>query len=625
MQTDAAPRPDAVREDERLARRLLLAVLAVALGVRLWLLFELRRYFDDHYVLNNISAFLAGSLTPRHSYYGSLSYLPQALALALCDFLYSLTGIDALRVHGMRVEGFTIGAFRLARLFVVGYSLLSLVMIYKVGRRLFSPAVGVIAAAVLAAYPQHVRSAGQLKPDMLALLFTLVALYWTAAAAQDPRLSRFLLAGVGVGLATAAKYTGASSALPLTVWALWTGFRDRRRWGWLALAGLVSVATFFALNPWVGTVFRFVFRLSGFYANKARVARSDHLTVLLRELDFVVVQHGPILLAFLLLGIVLLLYRLWRGPDEPARTAALLPLILCLGYPALHAAGMTCFRSQNLLPAMAGMALVCAWAIARCGEWLPRRRELRAWMMIVPVGLLLVPPVDYTYMRLVRRTSSVADDALRARLAPQAARYLVVEPANARLGLSDGLKTAGRTAVPSLTALPPSSLDLADAEIFPLARTREEPYRRRRDRVAEACRVEIRPRLFRSRGTPLLLLFHPWTASGPPVRIALERSGETSVSAPLPSGLAAGEVLWLELVRPARERSTASVLLQPGGQTLPLAFAGRQARRERFVTPRFRYPGGPGEIRLPASKRADPQRFELHLWRWSEDRSCGLK
>lgn len=630
MQTAAAPGPDAVPEDERLARRLLLAVLAVALFVRLWLLFELRRYFDDHYVLNNISSFLAGSLTPRHSYYGSLSYLPQALVLAFCDFLYSLTGIDALRVHGMRIEGFTIGAFRLTRLFVVGYSLLSLVMIYKVGRRLFSPAVGVIAAAVLAAYPQHVRSAGQLKPDMLALLFTLVTLYWTAAAAQDPRLSRFLLAGVGVGLATSAKYTGASSALPLAVWGLWTGFRDPRRWGWLALAGLVSVATFFALNPWVGTVFRFVFRLSDFYANKARVAGSDHLVVLRRELDFVIVQHGPALLAFLLLGIALLLWRLWRGPDDQARSAALLPLILCLGYPAAHAAGMTFFRSQNLLPAMAGMALVCAYAIARCGEWLLRRRGLRAWAMIVPmmvpVLLLLVPPVDYTYMRLVRRTSSFAEDALRAPLAPLGTRYLVLEPADARLGLSEGFQTAARTAVPSLAALPPSSLDLADAEIFPLAQGRGDFYQGRQRRVAPGCRVEVRPRLFRSRGTPLLLLIHPWKPAGPPVRIDLERSGETSVSARLPPGLAAGEVVWLELVRPAREKMTSSAVLQPGGRTLRLAFAGRQARRERFVTPRFRYPGGPGEIRLPASKRADPRRFELHLWRWSEDRtSCGLK
>lgn len=627
MQLDAASGPGAGPVDERLVRRLLLAVLAVALAVRLWLLFVLPRYFDDHYVLNNISSFLE-SLRPRHSYYGTLSWLPQTIVLGLMDFLYSVTRIDAFRVHGMRVEGFTIEAFRITRLFVVGYSLLSIVMIYKVGRRLFSPAVGLIAAAVLAAYPQHVRSAGQLKPDMLATLFTLVALYWTAAAVQDPRRSRFLLAGVGVGLATSAKYTGASSALPLAVWALWTGFRDRRRWGWLVLAGLASVATFFVLNPWVGTVFRFVFRLSGFYANKARVARSDHLTVLLREIDFVVIQHGRVLLAFLLLGIVLLLWRLWRGPDDQARAAALLPLTLCLGYPALHAAGMTFFRSQNLLPAMAGMALVCAYAIARCGERLFRRRDLRAFVLIAPVVLLLVPPVHYTYIRLVRRTSTVAEKALRARLAPLGTRQVVYEPADIRLSLSEGWRATVRIGVPSLARLPPARLDLADAEVFPLSRTRSDFYQARQARVPEGCRVEVRPQPFRSRGAPLLLVLHPWKARRS-VRLGLARSGDQSLSAPLPPGLVgaetAGEVVSFELVRPTRERATKEVLV-PGGQSQPLQYAGRHGRKTRFLTPRFRWAGGASEIRLPASGQADPASFELRLWRWSEDRTaCGMK
>lgn len=623
MQLDAVPRPGAEPVDETLVRRLLLAILAVALVVRLWLLFVLPRYFDDHYVLNNISTFLA-TLRPRHSYYGSLSFLPQAIVLGLMDFLYSITRIDAFRVHGMRVEGFTIEAFRIARLFVVGYSLLSIVVIYKVGRRLFSPTVGVIAAAVLAAYPQHVRSAGQLKPDMLATLFTLVTLYWTAAAARDPRLPRFLQAGMGVGLATAAKYTGASSALPLAVWGLWTGFRDRRRWGWLVLAGLTSVATFFVLNPWVGTVYRFVFRLSGFYANKAKAAQSDHMTVLLRELDFVAIQHGRVLLAFLLLGIVLLLRRLWRGPDQEARTAALLPLTLCLGYPLAHAAGMTFFRSQNLLPAMAGMALVCAYAIARCGERLLRRPDLRPWVLIAPVVLLLVPPVDYTYIRLVRRTSSVAEKILRARLAPLATRHVALEPADIRLSLSDGWQATARTAVPSLAALPPARLDLTDAEVFPLARTRgpqADFYQARQKRVAPGCRVEVRPRVFRSRGTPLLLVLHPWKA-GPSTSIRLGRAGGSGLSARLPP-LSAGEIVSLELVRPLREKSTQSVLV--GGQSLPLEFAGRHGRKARFLTPRFRYAGG-SEVRVPASQKAEPERFVLRLWRWSEDRTaCALE
>ncbi|HSG40805.1 MAG TPA: glycosyltransferase family 39 protein, partial [Thermoanaerobaculia bacterium] len=207
----------------------------MAFGLRLWMALTLPRYFDDHYVFNNITAFLNGSLRPRHAYYGSLSYLPQALALAACDALHSLTGIDALAVRGTYVEGFSLGAFRVMRMFVILYSLISILMIYHVGRRLFSPAAGLAAAAVLAAYPQHVRSAVQLKPDMMALMFTVITLYWTAGAVRSPRLSRFLLAGVGVGLAASAKYIGVAAALPLTVWALESGFRDRRRWAWLAL------------------------------------------------------------------------------------------------------------------------------------------------------------------------------------------------------------------------------------------------------------------------------------------------------------------------------------------------------------------------------------------------------
>jgi hypothetical protein len=68
------------------------------------------------------------------------------------------------------------------------------------------------------------------------------------------------------------------------------------------------------------------------------------------------------------------------------------------------------------------------------------------------------------------------------------------------------------------------------------------------------------------------------------------------------------------------------MLLQPGGQSLPLEFAGRHGRRTRFLTPRFRSTGGLAGIRLPASGQADPQSFELRLWRWSEDRTaCGLE
>src|SRR5262249_8825253 len=126
---------------------LLGAVLATAFGLRLWMSLKLPFYLDDHYVISNILGFLKGSLRPRHAYYGTLSYVAQAIVLALCAFLHAKTGIAAFAVHGTDFQGLTLGAYRLTRMFVLAYGVLSILMTYLVGRRLFSPWVGVIAAA----------------------------------------------------------------------------------------------------------------------------------------------------------------------------------------------------------------------------------------------------------------------------------------------------------------------------------------------------------------------------------------------------------------------------------------------------------------------------------------------
>ena len=607
----------------------LAAVLATAFGLRLWMSLKLPFFLDDHYVISNILGFLKGSLRPRHAYYGTLSYVPQAIVLALCDFLHSRTGIAAFAVHGTDFQGLTLGAYRLTRMFVLAYGVLSILMTYLVGRRLFSPWVGVIAAAVLAAYPRHLRSSVELKPDMLALLFTVVTLYWTAGATRSPRLSRFLLAGLGVGLATAAKYTGVASALPLTAWALWTGWHDRRRWGWLVLAGVTAVVTFFAMNPFITTVLYYAPRLVRGYAAHAREDQSDHWTVLRREIEFIASSHGWFLGAFLLLGLGLLIVRLWRKTENGERndrTVALLLLGLFLGYPLLHAMVMTLFRRQNLMPAMAGAALICAYGLVRCGEWLRRSRAFtRAPGLIVlaglvPASVLLAQPFDYAYTEIVPTTWDGAQKILRARLAPLRERHITYESLVVKqLGPLDDWRRTATTGVPSLSQLRPVQLDLTDAEVFPLAKIQEGAfYQDRRRRVAEGNAVEIPAKPFLYRGTPLLVLLHPWTSAGNTVPLDLHPAGTPpgDLVAPLPTTLATGDVLSIEILWPV-EIPTTALQLQPGNQGLPLLYGGNHNRVIRFLTPRFRYTPGV-EIRIPGSAQADPTRFRLQLWRWVE-------
>jgi hypothetical protein len=619
MQPDSPSIP--AEKSERTYGWLLALVLAVAFGVRLWMALGTPRFFDDHYVLNNVLPFLNGSLQPRHSYYGTLSWLPQALFLKICDFLHSRTG---LAVRGTQFEGFTLGAFRILRMFVVFYALVSLWVVYLVGRRLFSPAAGLAAAAVLAAYPQHIRSSIQLKPDMMALMLTLITLYWTAEAVRAPRLSRFLRSGLGVGLAASAKYIGLASCLPLTVWSLGAGFRDRRLWGWLVLAGVASIATFCLLNPFFGEVLHFGDRLVWFYGQKAQQAQSGHLDVLRGELDFLVYQHGWFLGACLLLGLFLLVRRL-RSREED-RAAAVLPLSLALGYPVVHAAGMTLFYPHNLLPALGGTALVCACGWVRGGQWLlegqttARSRAAVVLVLALPGAFLLARPFVYAYSRIVPDTWREAETTLRAELGSLEIRHVAYEPEDARLGLAAGWRRPAVTAVPSLAALPPADLDLMDAELFPLSRARGSQaafYQDRRRRLAPDCAREIRASPFHSQGEPLLLLLHPWTPSGDAVQVDLQRGAPGALTARLPGSVAVGDVLSLELLWPDADETPVEEL-QIGGRKLPLISAGRRAEKIRFLTPRFRYVPENPEIRLPASPQAHPRSFRLWLWRWRQ-------
>lgn len=627
MQADPSSTPAEISERPYVG--LLAVVLAAAFGVRLWMALTAPRFFDDHYVFNNIESFLNGSLQPRHSYYGTLSYLPQALFLALCDFLHSRTGWETLAVRGGHLEGFTLGAFRIMRMFVVSYALVGLWVIYLVGRRLVSPAVGLAAAAVLAAYPQHVRSSIQLKPDMLALMFTLITLYWTTAAVQSPRLSRFLRSGVGVGLAASAKYIGLASCLPLTVWSLWAGFRDRRLWGWLVLAGLASIVTFLVLNPFFGEVLHFGFRLVWYYSQHAQQQeRGGKPEVVRGELEFLANQHGWFLGACLLLGLVLLARRLRNRGEEGGM--AVLPLSLALGYPVVHAIGMSLFYPHNLLPALGGTAPICACGMVRGGQWLRERtaagrsRAVMALLWILPGTFLLARPFAYAYGHLTPDIWKMAEITLRLKLGSPEIRHVAYEPEDARLGLPAGWRRPALTGVPSLAALPPAELDLLDAEVFPLSRTQGSQaafYQGRRRRLAGECAIEVHPSPFRSQGDPLLLLLHPWAPAGDAVQVDLQRGAPGALAARLPGPITAGDVMSFELMWPDDDETEVEGL-QLGGGDLPLIYAGRRAEKVRYLTPRFRYAPGEEEIRLPASPQAHPRSFRLLLWRWRQV-GCG--
>ncbi|HKV10121.1 MAG TPA: glycosyltransferase family 39 protein [Thermoanaerobaculia bacterium] len=603
---------------------LLAALLLASFAIRVWDAspgLNSTRYFDERFAMRNAVAIVKhGDFQPRNAYYLSLSYLPQAAVLAASQGLHRLTGIERLAVFGKGPSGVTPTGYLLCRGLNAAFGTLCLLLIFLIGRRLYSPGVGLLAAAILGAFPKHILASAIFKPDILVVLLTLLTFWWALEAAFRPRLSRFLLAGVGVGLAVSAKYTGIAAAVPVTAAALWEGWRDRRRWGWLVLAGAGSVATFVALNPYLGTVLAFLSRTVHGYAAKGAQEESNHGVVFLRQMEFLAEHHGWIVAVLAALGTAGLLWRIARPAPEDSRERRLgsvLVLSVLVGYSVLHAAGMTLFRSQNYLPVVPFSSLAAAWALVELWRALVRRipglRPATVALGFLVGYALVLRQGMVVYPRAVPTNQELAAEILMAHLAPLDLRTVAFEGERGDLPL---FTPAGRPRMVSgrLDWLGPAFLDLTDAEVFPATRIGEEEVYGRQAGELRILQIDLlRP--FASRGEAVAVRLHPWT---------LERAFPSApVRRPLPPELQPGDVVSIALWVPRKGPGLGELAV--GDLRLPLTRTAERGKMARLLTPRFLLPKGADRIGVPAGTVVRRWRVEVFRWKPATGAAAALR
>ena len=228
---------------------LLGVVLLGGLGLRLWsidhglpLVYNLDE--DRHFVERAIEV-AAGDLNPH--YFENpplLTYLLAAVYRAGVPY-----GWDPLEG---RFFADPAPAFLAGRLVVALLAGLTLVVVYRAGRRLHDRRVGLVAAALLATAFLPVLYAKQALNDTVTLLPLTLGLLACLHAWERGRAGDWLLAGVAFGAASATKYTAAAAVVTV---ALAAGYRLRQdgrpavaRNLFLAVAAFV--ATNLALNPY---------------------------------------------------------------------------------------------------------------------------------------------------------------------------------------------------------------------------------------------------------------------------------------------------------------------------------------------------------------------------------------
>lgn len=487
------------------------------------------RYWDERYSLANVEALLSGgSFRPAHGYYQTLSYLPQAAVLAASRGLHRATGIERFAVFGPD-GSFTPTAYLLCRLLQALYGAGCLLMTFVVGRRLFSPAVGLLAAFFLAVTPWHVQASSVFKPDVLLMLTVLVAFWWSLRAAEEPTLRRHALAGCGVALAVSAKLNGALAGVPLLVAAAGSEGRWRQRGLRLLGAAGAAAGLFVALNPYFPMYTAFFTRNLERYTEAAAKYGGSRAEVLGREIGFLTGEtvHGPIVGWLALAAGAVFAWRLLRGAGRAQaeslgrHAAGWMLLSLPLAYSLAYAALTPHFKENNFLPLLPFTSLFAAWGVGtawrRVTDRLPALRRPR-WQTAAAALLVITlapTPWVFAYRQAVPSTEELARAFLLRRLREHGTtegRRIYSESWPSEIAESsvppsfDALERSGVVVVPveSLPALTRTELRAADGEIFSLTRLLEgagdDFYWRRSIGVPKAHVRRFEPGLFVARG-----------------------------------------------------------------------------------------------------------------------------
>jgi hypothetical protein len=225
-------------------------VLAVALGLRVWgaeqgLPFAYNPDEHYHFVPRAVAFHKTGNFNPHYF------INPPGLT-------YMLYGVFGVRYGGSDsvVEAFKSdpgGVFLTARLAVAALGTLAVFLLYLAGARLFDRRAGLLAAALLTVSFLAVSWSHLAVNDVPTTAAVALSLLGTAGILRRGWALDYVLAGAGLGLACAIKYTAGIVILPLLVAAA-VRFHERVSIASIAsrlgLALGATLATFVLFNPY---------------------------------------------------------------------------------------------------------------------------------------------------------------------------------------------------------------------------------------------------------------------------------------------------------------------------------------------------------------------------------------
>lgn len=308
---------------------LLLLVLCVAFAVRfkgVWFGYPLPVHPDEPILVDiALRMLLAGDLNPHYFNYPTLNIYIQALIFRLVQL------VGYLFLDKSPAELPVIWYYLAGRTFNVLLSVLTIGVIYIIGKRLLCPLAGLLAATFLAFSFLHVANSFLLTVDVsVAFWASLVTLMATMILTEGKSRKYYILGGIFVGLAVSSKYTAFVSAAPLFV-AHYVQSREKKDWidGCIVTCVIAIPVVFLMTTPYSLLDFgNFLAALrieAEHYSTGHPGAQSDTTTSYLLYATYLTfVGYGVVPMAFSALGLVMLIVKApWK-----AFVIAAIPILL---------------------------------------------------------------------------------------------------------------------------------------------------------------------------------------------------------------------------------------------------------------------------------------------------------
>lgn len=282
-------------------------------------------------------------------------------------------------------------------------------ILYFTGKRLYCTGVGLLATAFLTFTFLPVHYSHFALNDVPTLLPLCVGFFGLAGVIEKGRPADYLVAGVGLGLATATKYTAAALAVSLAAaWAI-RAFGDRenakREFSYLAGAAAIAAIAFVIANPFsVLDADAFLSGLRRQQRLSAGVSKlgTDDTTGWQYYLWTLTWGWGWIPLALSTGGMALALKRNWRK---------VLPWVLFVLIVWLFMGKQERFYARWLMPIYPVLAIFAAYGVTEITKRIADARTRAAAIAAIAVAALAGPLVHVVHNDIVLTRDDTRDQA----------------------------------------------------------------------------------------------------------------------------------------------------------------------------------------------------------------------